>query len=746
MKKLFVTLAFVLSALHTVIAQQFFDGPASDKISPFTAFLLADLTISEQKPEVINTVDLIKKYKLISKGNTLYANSFIKTKSEFDLSQLRHYGVLPGSRSGNISTALIPVQQIRNVAGNKDVLYVAIGQPATLFMDSARRQTNVDKVQQGMAPLAMPYKGDGVVVADIDVGFDYTHPNFYDSTGSNNYRIKRVWEMMNNNGTPPAGFSMGRELVTQTELLNAGTSDSNESHGSHVLGISGGSGGFPGSPYAGVAPHADLVMIAPTNGGLTDANVADGISYVQSYAASVGKPSVINMSFGSQAGPHDGNSIFDQFLANKTSPGNLLVSAAGNDGRNKIHVAHNFTTTDTLIKTAAIFNACPTGNYGLGFADIWGNAGSNYKVAVYLFNVTTGVWEDSTVFYSANLTHTIFDTLVGIDNVPAYLKIGTGIQASVGNKPECHIEIEDTLQTTGDRFLLVQISSTNAQVDMWGYQQYMSFSNLGMPIPFVSGSNSGSVADMGGTSQSTICVGAYTSKNSWTATNSNNYYTSSPIFSIASFSSRGPSSDGRTKPEITAPGSVIASSWNSFETITDSTAMIHKITGSSRDWYFCLDQGTSMAAPMVTGIVALWLQKNPTLDLAQALALMKSSALTDTATGTIPAGGSNTWGWGKINAFAGLIALDVKELTNTMDAEAYPNPATSEINVQFHQPVRSATLQLYDMSGKLLVQQQMSAVQKDQTMKINMIPLSYGAYMLHITSEKGTTQFKILKQ
>ena len=39
--------------------------------------------------------------------------------------------------------------------------------------------------------------------------------------------------------------------------------------------------------------------------------------------------------------------------------------------------------------------------------------------------------------------------------------------------------------------------------------------------------------------------------------------------------------------------------------------------------------------------------------------MLHSSALYDSFTGTIPATGSNLWGWGKINAFAGLPATTV---------------------------------------------------------------------------------------
>ena len=67
-----------------------------------------------------------------------------------------------------------------------------------------------------------------------------------------------------------------------------------------------------------------------------------------------------------------------------------------------------------------------------------------------------------------------------------------------------------------------------------------------------------------------------------------------------------------------------------------------------------------MASPMVTGVLALWLEAYPNLTPTQAKTLLKDNAWTDSFTGTIPANGSNTWGWGKVDAQYGLIDLLTK--------------------------------------------------------------------------------------
>jgi serine protease AprX len=80
-------------------------------------------------------------------------------------------------------------------------------------------------------------------------------------------------------------------------------------------------------------------------------------------------------------------------------------------------------------------------------------------------------------------------------------------------------------------------------------------------------------------------------------------------FALASFSSRGPTSDGRTKPDVVAPGVSI-------------TAAKRGTTSS-----YITYSGTSMATPFVAGLAALILDANPTLTPTQVKALIQSTAL-----------------------------------------------------------------------------------------------------------------------
>jgi serine protease AprX len=107
-------------------------------------------------------------------------------------------------------------------------------------------------------------------------------------------------------------------------------------------------------------------------------------------------------------------------------------------------------------------------------------------------------------------------------------------------------------------------------------------------------------------------------------------------FQLASFSSRGPTLDGRIKPDIVAPGVAV-------------TSAKPPSTYESRN-------GTSMAAPFVAGVAALMLDANPSLSPEQLKATIMSTAV--------------EWGRGGDNTVAGSTGPDVDYGAGRLDAYA----------------------------------------------------------------------------
>jgi len=76
------------------------------------------------------------------------------------------------------------------------------------------------------------------------------------------------------------------------------------------------------------------------------------------------------------------------------------------------------------------------------------------------------------------------------------------------------------------------------------------------------------VGEIGGTSNKIITVGAYVTKDQYVNLKGNLEKSEDSLSHLAEFSSRGPTADGRTKPEITAPGEELVSAVNSYSTST----------------------------------------------------------------------------------------------------------------------------------------------------------------------------------
>lgn len=158
------------------------------------------------------------------------------------------------------------------------------------------------------------------------------------------------------------------------------------------------------------------------------------------------------------------------------------------------------------------------------------------------------------------------------------------------------------------------------------YQQAITnLINAGIYLVFSNGNSGSSCGTVGAPASYTNVLGVG-------ATNSTD--------TIASFSSRGPSPFGGTvKPGVSAPGVSVRSAYSSGNTAYTSL------------------NGTSMAAPHVSGLVALLLDANPALSLSQITANLTGNTLQIAATGCSSSGvPNNIYGWGRIRAYESVQA------------------------------------------------------------------------------------------
>ncbi len=400
-------------------------------------------------------------------------------------------------------------------------------------------------------------------------------------------------------------------------------------------------------PYMGVAPNAMIIAVKLRNGG--DDSVLNGINYIVKRARQLNLPFVVNYSFGDGLGSHDGTEPLELAFTDLASQGVPFVIDAGNSGNANLHVSGKLSSGRSV-------NVAWATDRAQKYVDLWYPTTDNIAISVTTPSriIVPGPTPERGVKTSDGNVVILAD------------KRATG--------KEWWINItsaSNTLLSLRWSFNLTGISVQDGKWDAWAEPgEFLSdtpASRAGLYKidPF-------DTIDSPGISKEVIAVGAYMTKYYWRSgcdscidyTNSQGLRgvwwvptEASGVGNITYYSSMGPTRDGRTKPEIVAPGSNVAA----------ARASNRPNRNSDPDNYHQIWRGTSFSAPHVAGVIALMLQMNHYLSPNQIRTILTQNARQDEFTGPISKQtGSPVWGWGKINA-----------LTSTFDA-----PSLYTITVQ----------------------------------------------------------------
>lgn len=739
--------------LHSATSQA--QQIVTPQLSPLTKKYIHDLTKSNKS--------LLQGYiyNKDAQGHVL-VSALIKV-ADADLAQtgLNSIDAHVGTKAGAVWTVKVPVENVVPFTTLPGISYIQMDEPVRPALDVARKTTRTDSAQAGYG-LPMGYSGKGVVMGVIDFGFDYNHPTFYDTTHSY-YRIKRVWQM-NGSAAPPSGYTYGKE-ITDTNLIKAeGTDDPHQQHGTATAGMAAGSGFGSDAAYGkkmrGMAYDADIVMVGVRRDSIggqwmegSFSDFIDGINYVYTYAASVGKPAVVNVSWGSQSGSHDGTSLINQACNSLTGPGKILVMSAGNEGQEKIHLSKTFTTTDTVINTFLTFTP---DTYKRTWIDIWEQPSKTFCASVTLYS--GGVAGNTTLFHCIDnaVTDTYLVAANGLDT--CFVEFITSA-AEPNGKPRVTVNIFNKATDS----IGVSVKATDGAIDMWNEYYYYGF-----PHQFQSafddfgnswattGNTASTVSDMG-SGTSVLLVGAYASKVNFTDINAHAWSYSSYVSAnnLVPFSSRGPMIDGRISPDITAPGLTVATAWSSYdtshtETGSNSTGTVKKWTdGTGKSYYYSEFSGTSASAPAASGIVALLLQADPTLTPASVKTAIFSTAITDSYTGVIPSAGNNNWGHGKINAYRALKKViqnagGVYQFAGKkLDCTLFPNPNDGSFYLDYTgDKSEDLSIAVYNTQGSLAHVEPWHVSAGSNMHNLSLPQLAKGLYIVKVSSATGSVDIK----
>jgi subtilisin family serine protease len=502
-------------------------------------------------------------------------------------SEVREGAVLGRQVGGAwLVTARIPLERVEALRSAREVISL---KPAQRLRPMLAATIEEIGARVDLLPAdAAGEQGRGVVVGIVDFGCDFAHANFRKDDGTT--RLLTIWDQRQ---PPVAGspFGYGRlfEGAAIDQALTApdpyaalgyapppdAELDSPGTHGTHVMDIAAGNG--RGSSVPGVAPQAELIFVelaasdVPwTGAGVVDATFGDSVQLLEAvqfiFERAGDRPCVVNLSLGTNGGPHDGSTLVEQGLDLLVSgaPNRAIVLAAGNAFDDHIHAAgsvpfagetdlgwlvppfpspspfaprHNEVEIWYPGGDELRFELLAPGGASLGSIDLGGNG--------RLLDPNTG---ETLIF----VAHRRGDPNNG-DNV-----IGVFVE---GRLPAGIW----TLRLHG------------AQIGDGRFHAWIERSD-GRQSSFVGAPDDSHTLGSVSCGRQTIAVGSYDGHK--------------PSVPLSFFSAAGPTRDGRRKPEVSAPGHHVLAA--------------HSRTGSG----VVRKSGTSMAAPATAGALALLLAES----------------------------------------------------------------------------------------------------------------------------------------
>jgi subtilisin family serine protease len=509
--------------------------------------------------------------------------------------------------------------------------------------------------------------GKGVFVGIVDTGIDVRQPDLRHEDGTT--RIAYLVDF----GSKAAGLQPDIEAQCSAKGLPCSVYSSQDidalvrggragqlsrddvGHGTHVASLAAGNGGLQ-KKYVGMAPEASIVVarVVDSSNGIGDAGVLAATNLVFWLAEQEGKkqglsrlPAVVNLSLGSDFGPHDGSSALERGLGDLVGPdrpGRAIVVAAGNSGglaraetpyplplgvHTEVSVPERSSVRVPLVTAEGSGTDAPL--KATMYLWIAFRPGDDVRVGV---DRRAGPW----VPVQPRGVSRVFDddpsVKATIVNGPLSRLQGQGLE----DTNAAVVIIEGTWPRDETFAIRLEGSGTaNLWVQSDGDLAPQA-SPLGALFPAATRE---STVTLPAGHPNLIAVGATVNRTDWTDRTGAVQRIgrlagrdSVPLDSIAFFSSAGPTTDLRMKPDLVAPGAFVVGAMSRDADPQRNPLGIFGEGGFCRPSSDCavvdathaVTLGTSMSAPIVTGAIALLLQGDPALTEDRVLTLLQAGA------------------------------------------------------------------------------------------------------------------------
>lgn len=246
---------------------------------------------------------------------------------------------------GGYAVVTLPESEIDSYSHREQIEFIE--KPKQLYFETfqGKEASCILSLQNGVSGLT----GRGVLVGIVDSGIDFFHPDFRTEDGSS--RILSLWDQ-SIPGNPPEGYVIGTEYTKEeiNKALALGEiqgrrlvpSRDYTGHGTAVLGIAAGNGRASGGANRGIAYESDLLVVKMKNAGKNSfprtTELMEGVDYLIRQSIRLGKPIVVNISFGNNYGSHKGDSLLETYLDSVSAMGrNVICTGMGNNGDDALH-------------------------------------------------------------------------------------------------------------------------------------------------------------------------------------------------------------------------------------------------------------------------------------------------------------------------------------------------------------------------------------------------------------------------